>query len=136
MSPLVSAARTYLRAPFGHRGRTGRRLDCAGLVIRAYADNGVVLPDVRHYGREPLDDSLSKYAEGALGAPLPKGTRLQPGDVVLIRYEGLPHHVALVGDYPLKRGELTIIHADSREMRVVEHRLTDECITHAFRRPV
>lgn len=123
--PLVTAARQYLGVPFRHRGRTARGLDCVGLGWRAYADLGVVLPDLRQYGREPRDERLLKAIKAALGEPVGFGptAELQPGDVPLFDYNDEPHHVGIVGW--LAYGALSLIHADSIVGEVVEHRLDD-----------
>ena len=47
---------------------------------------------------------------------------LQPGDVVLIAFDGVETHVGLIGDYPID-GELSLIHAYIGARKVVEHRL-------------
>lgn len=141
MSALVAAARRYLGVRFRHRGRSESALDCAGLVKRAYADCGVELPDFRLYGREPHRDGLITRVRAALGpevavAPV-RRDQLQPGDVIVLRFEREPHHVALVADYPT--GGLSMIHADGHVGRVIEHRLADKHvaqITHVFRKPV
>lgn len=144
MSALVESARKYLGVKFRHRGRTSYSLDCAGLPWRAYADLGHVLPDVKIYGRDPSADeqSLPDRAAAALGEPIAIGpvvmADLQPGDVVIRRFDIYPHHVMIIGDAPYA-GELTVIHACGLEGKVVEHRLDDrlvESITHVFRRPV
>lgn len=129
-SPLVDQARTYLGVPFRHRGRTVRGLDCAGLVWRAYADLGCVLPDVERYGREPHRDGLMDAMRAAFGAPVWEGRSLidravlRVGDVVVLRFEVHPHHIAIVTDD--RHHGLGLIHAYSPPGgggRVLEHGL-------------
>lgn len=135
MSALVAAARRYLGVPFRHRGRTARGLDCAGLVLRAYADLGVVMPDVRHYGREPHKDGLRAAVVRALGQPVEDAP--QVGDVLLMAFDRDPHHVGIVGDY--LHGGLSLIHSYGDVGRVVEHRLDDGWrakILEVYRRPI
>ena len=144
MSALVEAARKYKGVRFRHRGRTAYSLDCAGLPWRAYADLGVVLPDVKIYGRDPSADeqSLPDRVTEALGpvvkvAPVALSD-LQVGDVVIRKYEIYPHHIMIVGNAPYA-GAMTALHACGLEGRVVEHRLDERHaaeITHVFRRPV
>lgn len=144
MSALVEAAREYLDVKFRHRGRTSYSLDCAGLPLRAYADLGVVLPDVKIYGRDPSadDQSLPDRVAAALGEPVKLApvhlSDLEPGDVVIRRYDIYPHHIMIVGNAPYAYA-LTVIHACGLEGKVVEHRLDERLassITHVFRRPV
>lgn len=144
MRALVESARKYLGVKFRHRGRSSYSLDCAGLPWRAYADLGVVLPDVKIYGRDPSADkqSLPDRVADALGDPVmvaPVGlSDLQVGDVVIRRYTLYPHHIMIVGNAPYA-GALTVIHACGMAGRVIEHRLDDRIaasITHVFRRPV
>lgn len=144
MSRLAEAARAYVGTRFRHRGRNARGLDCAGLVWAAYNDLGVTLPDFRLYGPEPHQDGLTRHVEAALGAavavaPVAAG-QLQPGDVIVLRFEREPHHVAIVGDHDYAGTHaLTLIHADGMNGRVLEQRLTAdmiERITHVYRRPV
>lgn len=142
MNSLVQAARRYAGVRFRHRGRTPVGLDCAGLVWRAYLDCGVELPDFRLYGREPHEDGLVRHVALALGEPrlfaAPPLTELSPGDVVVLRYEVEPHHLAIVTDYPYCSAP-GLIHADGMAGKVVEHRLdraTADRITHVFRRLV
>lgn len=142
MSALVAAARRYKGVRFRHRGRTPQALDCAGLVWRAYLDCGIELPDFRLYGREPHEDGLVQHVRSALGEPFllasPPDAALQPGDVLVVRYEIEPHHLGIVTDYPYG-GAHGVIHADGMAGKVIEHRLdaaTCTRITHVFRRPV
>lgn len=141
MQSLHKAARRYLGVPFKHRGRKPWALDCAGLGVLAYADCGVKLPDFRLYGMEPHRDALIARISGALGEPIAfapiRRSILRVDDVISMRYEKEPHHVAIVGEYVL--GGLSLIHADGMAGKVIEHRLADEhitMITHVFRRPV
>lgn len=135
MSALADSARQFIGKPFRHRGRGPRYYDCAGLVWAAYKALGVTLPDFLLYGREPYKDGLLSHVQAALGAPV---SGLQDGDVVLIRYNVNPHHVAIVGTKSYGSVEaLTLIHAEGGIGRVIEQRLTpDVKITHVFRRPV
>lgn len=142
MPTLAHAARRYLNTPFRHRGRTPRGLDCAGLAWIAYQDCGHELPDFRLYSREPNENGdLVAHITAALGEPVAiapvRTDDLQAGDVIVMRFEVEPHHVAIVGDYPL--GGFSMIHADGHSGRVLEHRMAADHldrITHVFRRPV
>lgn len=135
MSALADSARQFIGKPFRHRGRGPRYYDCAGLVVAAYKALGVTLPDFLLYGREPANDGLVSRVQAALGDPV---SGQQDGDVVVIRYNMEPHHVAVIGSRMYGSAEaLTLIHADGVVGRVIEQRLTpDVKITHVFRRPV
>lgn len=151
MNALVESARTYIRTPFTHQGRSRDGIDCAGLVWASYNDLGVVLPDYRRYGREPHRDGLVAHVTAALGAPLLTApvamAQLQPGDVLVLKFQVEPHHMGIVGekDYGGTRA-LTLIHADGEappladgeKGRVLEVRLIPQTvarITHVFRKP-
>lgn len=135
MSRLVRAARRYLGVPFRHRGRLPHKLDCVGLVWRAYLDCGVVLPDERTYGREPHIHRFRAAIESALGAPVNRED-MRPGDVVTMKTQKHEHHLAIVTDHPEGLG---LIHASGEHGCVVEHRLSPEYmqrIVNVYRRPV
>lgn len=77
----------------------------------------------------------------ALGEPVAiapvKERQLQIADIVLMRFEVEPHHVAIVADYIF--GGFSLIHADGHTGKVVEQRLAPDMakrITHVFRRPL
>ncbi len=140
MGKLVDAARAYLGVKWRHRGRTRNSLDCAGLIVIAFADCGVETDPFIHYGREPFEDGLVKRTRASLGAPLPISTPLQDGDVILLRFAKHPHHMGIVAaaDYG-GTAAFNIIHADGLAGRVIEQRLAPEMIeriTHIFRRAV
>lgn len=123
MTKLVDSARKYIGVKFRHAGRSSAGLDCAGLGWLAFSDLGIDLPDVRGYGREPFKNGLMQGLEAALGAPIASDP--QPGDVVVMRFDRDPHHIALIANAPYGK-ELTMIHADSTHGKVVEHRLSDD----------
>lgn len=142
-NPIVEAARSYKGVRWRHRGRTKWSLDCAGLVLMAYADCGVVLPDRSLYGREPHNDGLIDSITDALGQPVALGpagmSDLQIGDVIVIRYDIYPHHVMVVADCAYDANGFNVVHADGHYGKVNEHRLDDKLVsqvTHVFRRPV
>jgi cell wall-associated NlpC family hydrolase len=121
---LVDAARAYLGVTFEHQGRNPAvGIDCAGLLVLAFADCGVTVPDRTDYGRDPYGGTLEAMADAALGARIGLDD-LRPGDVVAIDYAGACRHVALLGDYLY--GGLSLIHTDSMVGKVVEHRMDDK----------
>lgn len=133
MSKLVAAARKYIGVRFVHRGRLPHKLDCVGLVWRAYNDCGVVLPCPSDYGREPHAYRFREAIEAAVGPPV---DGLEVGDLVTMKTLLHPHHVALVTDHPEGLG---LIHASGEHGRVVEHRLDASYkarIVSVHRRPV
>lgn len=141
MTDLVAAARARIGTRFRHRARSSTHADCAGLGVLIYADCGVTLPDFRLYGREPVKDGLVSRITEALGGPVAvapvRVSDLQLGDVIVLRFDVEPHHVAFVADYLF--GGFSMIHADGHTGKVIEHRLAPDHvarITHVFRRPV
>lgn len=149
MSRLVQQALTYIDTPYKHHGRATKRrrgLDCAGLPWRCYADLGVILPDLSHYGREPHQDGLMRAVADALGEPVWQGVMgsamrdsIHIGDVIVIAFVKEPHHLAIVGDD--RDYGLSLIHADGSlgVKRVVKHGLSDHflgLIVAVFRRPI
>ena len=54
-------------------------------------------------------------------------SEMQPGDVLLFRFDQYPQHLAIVGDYPA--GGLSIIHAFAQSRKVVEVRLDERWIS-------
>lgn len=141
MSALVAAARARIGTRFRHRARSSSHADCAGLGVLIYQDCGVTLPDFRLYGREPNKDGLVEHVTAALGEPVAlaqvRVSDLQVGDVIVLRFEVEPHHVAIVADYIF--GGFSMIHADGHTNKVIEHRMAPDHvkrITHVFRRPV
>jgi cell wall-associated NlpC family hydrolase len=115
----VREARTWLDVPFLHQGRSRRGVDCAGLVIKVAHALDLSTFDVTTYPRNP-DSSLRAYCDQEM-RPL-RGLDFGAGDVLLFRdNENKERHLAIVGDHPA--GGFSMIHAYSRNRRVVEARL-------------
>lgn len=118
---LVEKCRSMIGTPWVHRGRSREfGLDCGGMIILALCELGYNPPDMTVYGREPARDGLTTYLKKAIGEPVKDGT-IKPGDVVTIKFRHLPHHVAVVGNYIVKDGELSLIHSYGDVGFVVEH---------------
>jgi cell wall-associated NlpC family hydrolase len=116
---IVATARSYLSVRFRHQGRVRAGLDCVGLVIRVAHDLGLSDFDATGYSRMPDGVRLQATMEEQMA----RVTDYRPGDVLLMRFEQNPQHVAIVGDYLY--GGLSIIHALATARRVVETRLDD-----------
>lgn len=107
---IIDAARSYLRVPYHHQGRNRAGIDCAGLIVCVARDVGIELQDMGGYPRTPDGKALRSFVEE-------QGRRVaeyQPGDILLMRFERDPQHLAIVTD----RG---MIHSYLGAGKVVEH---------------
>lgn len=110
---VIEAARACLRTPFRHQGRQpGRGLDCGGLVIHAFTSAGYTMTDEPGYTREPQPAWMRAVLERVF-VPVDD---LRPGDVLWMRFDMDPQHLAIWTG-------VTIIHAFLRSRKVVEHRM-------------
>lgn len=115
---IISAARSELGTPFAHQGRIpGKRLDCAGLLVRVATLLGVPVIDREGYARRPsnslLESALDKQP-GIEQCPV----ELSPGLLFLMRFRGEPQHLGVC------TGE-TLIHSYEPVGKVCEHRIDD-----------
>jgi cell wall-associated NlpC family hydrolase len=125
---ILAAARAEVGTPFRHQGRApGRALDCAGLMIVIASRIGADVIDSQAYARRPS----SALLETALDIQ-PCLTRvaldaIAPGDILLMRFDGDPRHLAIfVGRCDTYQDD-GIIHAWAAQTRkVCEHRLTPD----------
>jgi cell wall-associated NlpC family hydrolase len=118
----ANIARRWIGTPYHHQARSpGVGLDCIGLLICAARELGHVPPDfnVTGYRRVPDGHSLMRH----LGEQVTQIAQsdMAPGDYVCLAFDKHPHHVGIIGSYPL--GGLSIIHANSKTGRVEETRL-------------
>lgn len=123
---LIACARQLIGVRFVHQGRTADGLDCLGLLLVSATRAGVTinsLPaatlDVPQYGMRP-DTKLLRQTLDRYLIPVARDA-LRAADVVLLKVDGIPQHLALLTDYPLQ-GELGMIHAYAPARAVVEHR--------------
>lgn len=127
---VVAEARAWLDTPYHHQARLrGVGVDCAGLVIGVARALGVVPPafDVGGYARTP--DGTSLLAECDRFMQRIPVAQIQPGHVLVLRFQLDPQHMAIVGDY--LHGGLSMIHAlgtvDGKG-KVIEQRLNTETL--------
>jgi cell wall-associated NlpC family hydrolase len=114
---IISAARAYLGVRYHHQGRNRAGLDCAGLLVCVARDLGIsTAGDWEGYSRTPDGASLKATLDASAVIPV---ADYQPGDVLLMRFDKQPQHIAIVTD----KG---IIHSYLAARRVVEHRLDAE----------
>jgi hypothetical protein len=123
---VIACARQFAGVRFAHQGRTAAGLDCLGLLLLTaqtlglQVDGaGVAALDVPHYGTRPDAMLLKKKLDTHL-QPIEKAS-LRTADIVLLKIDGMPQHLALITDYPMA-GELGMIHAYAPARAVVEHR--------------
>lgn len=131
---IVNQARSWLGTKFHHQGRikiNGKNkggCDCIGLVVGVASeldlksrDNGKCLIDFDRAGYAKMPDG--KLLKDELDRHLiPVAVdEVQPGDLLLFKFEKEPQHVGIVSDY---KG-LGIIHCYAQAREVVEHRLDE-----------
>lgn len=125
---LIQAARSYIGVRFAHQGRSKQTgVDCLGLLICAAQDAGITLQaraaseyDRIDYGTFPDAQMLREQ----LNAALIMVDEITVGNILLLRSDGRPQHLALVTDYPHEE-TFGMIHAYAPLRKVVEHRLDD-----------
>lgn len=131
---IVAAARGWLGTRFHHQGRLKKNaahnggVDCLGLLVgvaheldlRQADDTPIAALDRTDYGHYPNPNHLREQLDNTLNPiPIPG---ISPGDILLLRIDTLPQHLAIASDLPLGLG---IIHAYAPARSVVEH-LIDE----------
>jgi cell wall-associated NlpC family hydrolase len=119
---IVAHARALLGKPYRHQGR-GVAYDCAGVPAYVARQIGMEIEDVLGYGRLPVPKEMKAALDGHL-VRVPSAS-MQVGDVVWIKFQADPQHLAIVGNYV--HGGFSLIHAynGSGLNRVVEHRLDE-----------
>lgn len=117
---IVAEARTWLQTRWSHQQRLkGVATDCAGIVIGVAQARLGFTALIPAYSRQPSHDSLLRMCrEHMQAAALPA-----LGRVAVMKFQGEPQHMGILGDYP--HGGLSLIHAYAKSRKVVEHRLDE-----------
>ena len=129
---IVRAARGWVGTRFAHQGRVKRTaqhkggVDCLGLLVGVAQEldlrgaGGVAFAavDERDYSHMPDVARLHEVLSGQLL----RVDTLAPGDVVMLRVDDRPQHLAIVSDQPSGLG---LIHAYAPARAVVEHALDE-----------
>lgn len=134
---FIEALRSELGTPWKHQGRlSGVALDCAGLVVVSARACGMEVPDRLDYERRPDTAVLMGVIEDS-GLYLTPVNALQEGDLLVMKYDRNPQHLAVVTRIEQGRPP-KIIHASAASRKTVEHYLTDDwraILVHAWRFP-
>lgn len=119
---FVAEARSHIGEPWLHQGRTRAGLDCLGLVLLTARALGLTEIDFTGYSMANNPQLLFDACDEHMERIALKDA--QVADVVAISYHGVPHHLAILGDY--QHGGLSLIHAlNLWDRKVVEHGLDD-----------
>lgn len=128
---FLAAARTLVaaRTPFRHMGRDPAiGVDCAGAPQWCAIQIGRKPWDIPAYGTDPHSNDLRDAMVRNMGKPVWTRRRekaipdsvLQPCRLALMKFDGEPKHVAIIGNYP--NGH-SLIHTYGVIGHVTEHRL-------------
>jgi len=91
---IINAARNYLGVRYKHQGRTRFGLDCLGLVVRVAHDLSLSNEDSTDYGSVPDGKRLMREMDARLDITM----NAKPGDVLLMRFDKNPQHLAIMTD--------------------------------------
>lgn len=111
---VIEESRTWLGTRWVHQGRSRAGVDCIGIVIKVAHALNIFTFDTFDYSRQPDPNRMRELLGEHMDPIAIADARI--GDVLLMRFEREPQHVAIVTD----KG---IIHAYAQARRVVEHRL-------------
>jgi hypothetical protein len=121
---VIAAARALIGTPYGHQGRTVKRLDCVGLLILVANQTGLEAGfDFTAYAKFPLQNDIRAWLTGKMGPPLGAGLA-RDADIVLLADRQWVCHTAWLASHPVG-GYRTMIHAYAPARMVVEHALDD-----------
>jgi cell wall-associated NlpC family hydrolase len=116
MNDIITESRTYIGVPWVHQGRSRDGVDCLGLAILVAQSVRGYQFDMRDYAAQASDETMQEMCAKHM-----EPADLAPGNVVVIRFQN-QRHMGIIGDYPIE-GQISLIHANSKVGKVVEHRL-------------
>ncbi|MEK6733598.1 MAG: hypothetical protein AABY27_00620 [Pseudomonadota bacterium] len=123
---VINEARKWLGTRYKHQGRVRKGsdnaggCDCLGLIlglgIKTKANENLNIYDIKNYPKY----LTSNFLLDELDKHLIRVDELEPGNIILIRINNWPQHLALVtGINP----NITIIHSYAQARKVVEQHL-------------
>ena len=124
ISILIAEARSWLGTPWHHQASVrGVGCDCAGLVrgvgnalgLMNCCEGASGAEEFEGYGRRPEPKRMLRALDRFMDRRLPG--QIYPGDVLLLRFDRDPQHLAILTD------ENSMVHALIKN-GVVEHRLS------------
>lgn len=125
---IIQEAKTWVGTPFHLHGRLKNiGCDCVGLLIGVAKELNLLsrqnqgLPHFDTLDYHPRESS--KLLEQMLKLHLCEKTNLQIADVVMLQYDSIPGHIGVVSQN--SEGLLSIVHANMRFKKVVEHTLDE-----------
>lgn len=125
---FIAAAKSYLHVRWRHQGRSGRGVDCAGLLICAMRDIGREPLDAEGYGKVPYRGKLQEMLRINLGAPVARKPiamdMLRFGDMALMQFKGDPSHLGVIVPHP--QGGMAMLHAFAQNREVTWHRIDEQ----------
>ena len=121
---IITQAHSWLGTPFKHQGRVkGKGCDCLGLLmgLRFKTKNGDALKKFDQINYPKL--LTSNILLETLGSLFIRSKKMKPGDIILIRINNWPQHLALVVEIDPK---IIIIHSYLQARKVVKQHLPEE----------
>ena len=119
----IELARSYIGAPWKHKGRSKSGIDCIGVPYVVGKELGLHdYDDSLDYGRQAKNFDFMR-AMAPFGSRVKDLKDIRDADILVLRIPIFPQHVAMashIGD------RQTIIHASVEARKVVEEHLSDD----------
>lgn len=114
---IVAAARKYAGVKWQHQGRTLHGIDCAGIVVCAGKDSGIVDYNPMNYPARPDGSFLFHFDAALTRKPI---TSMLDGDVLVFTESTVECHCGIKTTI---NGEPGVIHSHLRRGFVIEETL-------------
>ena len=117
MQNLIDSARTWINTPWQHNQRIkGIGVDCVNFLSAIAHESGLNIEEIpESYGRTAIDNQIEEYLKRNF--TLKNSLEIEENNIILYTFSGYKNHVALA------TSPTTIIHANSRVGKVVEHQI-------------
>jgi cell wall-associated NlpC family hydrolase len=105
---VIAEARSWLKVPWKHQGRSRKGVDCVGLVVMVAQSFGLPVDDRTDYGRDPSDLQMIAILRKQIVFVPPSANRV--GTVGIFRQVRVPCHIGILA---MRNGYFSVIHARS-----------------------